>query len=458
MGTPALIPKVQKDDWVNLNRVLRKLAFAVLGPGSVPTFGGLNLTGTLNMNNNPITNVDYIDFDLTNGVAPAEGRMVWNDDDGTVNLGLKGGHVNLQMGLEEVLRVTNNSGGDLLNGTPAYISGATGANPTIDEADADFATGVGLRTVGLLTEDIANGQKGYVTTSGYVRDIDTSMFAAEGMPAYLAKGGGFATAPPTAPDATYLLGIVIRKHATEGIVLVNLHSLPYLKDLSDMLFTDLADHDLLYWDSGANVWKNTSTPTFTSLILTDHLQIVSGGSAASPAVRIAADNTGLLASSTTIGLSLAGVNRFNYSSVGSSWAMTFPSSSLLFAHGAITSTSGQISFGDEDLVTTGKLTAHSVTLLGGHVVNVRTVNDSTYNVITADWLVWVDASANAVTVNLPASPEQGREVEVKCIDNTNTCTIGRNGNNIDGVASDLTLVLNESYVLVYDEAYGWGVR
>jgi hypothetical protein len=138
--------------------------------------------------------------------------------------------------------------------------------------------------------------------------------------------------------------------------------------------------------------------------------------------------------------------------------MTFPSSSLLFAHGAITSTSGQISFGDENLVTTGKLTAHSVTLLGGHIVSIRTVNDGTYNVITADWLVWVDTSANDVTVNLPASPEQGREVEVKCIDATNTCTIGRNGKNIDGVASDITLVLNESYVLVYDETYGWGVR
>jgi hypothetical protein len=192
--------------------------------------------------------------------------------------------------------------------------------------------------------------------------------------------------------------------------------------------------------------------------LTDHLQIVSGGSAASPAVRVASDNTGLLADSTNIGLSLAGVNRFNYSSVGGSWAMTFPSSSLLFAHGAITSTSGQISFGDENLVTTGNLTAHSISLLGGHILNVRTVNDSTYTIITADWMVWADASANDVTVKLPASPEQGREVEVKCIDNTNTCTVGRNGNNIDGVASDLTLVLNESLAFVYDTAYGWGVR
>jgi hypothetical protein len=179
------------------------------------------------------------------------------------------------MGLEEVIRVTNNSGGDLLNGTPAYISGATGTNPTIDEADADFALGVGLRTVGLLTEDIADGQKGYVTTSGYVRDIDTSMFATEGMPVYLAAGGGFSTAPPNAPDATYLLGIVIRKHATEGIVLVNLHSLPYLKDLSDMLFTDLTDDDLLQWNSAANVWYNTRA--LYGLLVIEAAQAAFGG-------------------------------------------------------------------------------------------------------------------------------------------------------------------------------------
>ena len=265
MGSPALIPRVQKDDWVNLNRVLRKLAFAVLGPDSSPSFGGLSLTGPLNMNDNHIYDLGYLDFNLVNGIPAAEGRVIWNDEDGTLNLGLKGGVVNLQIGQEQVIRGTNDSGGELTNGTPAYISGSTGANVKIGAADADFATGVGFRTIGLATENIADGQKGYVTTVGLVRDIDTDMFAAVGMPVYLAKGGGFATAPPTAPDITVILGVVVRKHATEGIVLVLPTSIPNLSSLSDVLLAALANDQLLKWDSAANVFKNTTPTSHTQL-------------------------------------------------------------------------------------------------------------------------------------------------------------------------------------------------
>lgn len=260
MGSPSLIPKVQKDDWVNLNRVLRKLAFAALGSGAAPTFAGLSLTGPLDMNDNRIYDLGYLDFDLVNGIPAAEGRVIWNDDDGTLNLGLKGGVVNLQIGQEEVIRATNDNGGDLTNGTPAYISGSTGANVQIKEGDADFATGVGLRTIGLVTETITDGQKGYVTTTGLVRDIDTDAFAAAGMPVYLAKGGGVTSTPPTAPDITFVLGVVVRKHATEGIILVLPTSIPNLSSLSDVLLTALANDQFLKWDSALNVFNNT-TPT-----------------------------------------------------------------------------------------------------------------------------------------------------------------------------------------------------
>jgi hypothetical protein len=42
------------------------------------------------------------------------GVMRWNDTDGTVDLGLKGGNVTLQIGQEQVVRVVNKSGGNLL--------------------------------------------------------------------------------------------------------------------------------------------------------------------------------------------------------------------------------------------------------------------------------------------------------------------------------------------------------
>ena len=40
----ALVPKIVKDDWVGLRRVLQKLASSKLGPTSSPTFAGLVLS------------------------------------------------------------------------------------------------------------------------------------------------------------------------------------------------------------------------------------------------------------------------------------------------------------------------------------------------------------------------------------------------------------------------------
>ena len=41
----ALVPTIVKDDWVNLNRVIRKLASIKLGQQGSPTFAGLTLSG-----------------------------------------------------------------------------------------------------------------------------------------------------------------------------------------------------------------------------------------------------------------------------------------------------------------------------------------------------------------------------------------------------------------------------
>ena len=226
--------------------------------------------GKIDMHDNEITNVNFIDFDLVNGVAAAEGRMVWNDDDGTLNIGQKGGVVNLQVGQEMLIRVKNGLGVQIDNGQPVYISGADGANIVVGLADADFATGVGFRTIAVATEDILAGQNGYVTTAGFVRDFDTDSFFAEGVPLYLASGGGFTETPPTAPDVTVFCAILTRKSATVGEIYVSITSVPNLNSLSDVQ-NSVADNDILQWDEATNTWDNTQNPTVktTRIINTD---------------------------------------------------------------------------------------------------------------------------------------------------------------------------------------------
>jgi len=203
--------------------------------------------------------VSYIDFDITYMDGQKEGRLQWNVDDGTLEVGMPGGAVNLQIGQEMLVRVTNDTGSQIDNGTPVYISSASGTNIKVTPADADFAGGIGLRTFAVATEDIAGNQKGYVATQGFVRDIDTSFAAVAGLPAYLAVGGGLTTTKPTAPDISYLVGIVTIAHASNGELYVIQTSIPNLSSLSDVSTAGLVDATPLQWDSGENIWAPLST-------------------------------------------------------------------------------------------------------------------------------------------------------------------------------------------------------
>lgn len=106
MGSNARAVTIRKDDWVNLNRVIRKLSFAVYGADSTPTFGGLNLTGDLSVTGDVNVTGDVtvegldasrlvatdandklISSDLINWITGTANRVTVSDDsDGTVTL------------------------------------------------------------------------------------------------------------------------------------------------------------------------------------------------------------------------------------------------------------------------------------------------------------------------------------------------------------------------------------
>lgn len=64
----------------------------------------------------PSTLYDYIDFDVTYADGVAEGRLQWNIEDGTLEVGLPGGTVNLQIGQEMMIRCRNTTGVTITNG------------------------------------------------------------------------------------------------------------------------------------------------------------------------------------------------------------------------------------------------------------------------------------------------------------------------------------------------------
>lgn len=229
----------------------------------------------------PTPLVDWIDFNTALTPTPAVGRVQWNDTDGTIEVGLKGGNVILQVGQEQLLHGLNKTGATITNGSVVYISGAQGNRPTIALADADLTTS--HNTIGMATEDILNNQSGYVTISGLVRDLDTSAFL-EGDRLWLSSTAGAVTnVMPTAPAHKIAVGYVVRSHATVGSIYIATEIGKELSELDDVTITTPATNDALLRNS-SGVWVNTAStgtgsnvlntsPAITTPVITGDIQL-----------------------------------------------------------------------------------------------------------------------------------------------------------------------------------------
>ncbi len=207
---------------------------------------------------NSLADISYIDFDLTAAPAGIEGRINWNDEDKTLEIGMSGTEVRLQVGQEMLIRAKNTSGGLIVNGSPVYISGASGNNPTISPATATNHI-IANATIAVATEDIPDNQFGYSTTFGVVRDIDTTIVANEGDHVYLGTVAGSLSATlPTQPDSQVAIGCVLRKHATEGKLFVSIKPRPNIEELSNIYIDSISDNQLLQYDSVNSRWENVS--------------------------------------------------------------------------------------------------------------------------------------------------------------------------------------------------------
>jgi len=225
---------------------------------------GDTMTGNLVFTDVGIDDADFVQFNITYADGTAEGKLQWNLADGTLEVGMPGGNVNLQIGQEVLLRATNDQGVQINNGQLVRISGGTGNFADVKLADKSYIYTAG--TMGFATENIANGQKGYITNFGLVRDVDTDGMAA-GSLLWLDDDGGYTTTVPTAPDIKVIVGIVIRSHDSEGIIFATIHNVARLSGLSDITFTSIADNDLVVWDSASSTFINQTLQSVVDMYI-----------------------------------------------------------------------------------------------------------------------------------------------------------------------------------------------
>jgi len=206
------------------------------------------------------TQVQSIDMEI--GGIPAEQRMTWNDVDGTIDIGLKGGNVTLQVGQELVTRAVNKSGGDLLEAdySVVQILGAQGNRLSIDLALANGADA--QSALGVVTETILNNQEGFITTNGLVRGIDTRGPGVEvwedGDPLYLSAvvPGGLTNIKPSSPATLVQIGFVVNA-TVSGSIYVKIEVGTALTELNDVTIVSASNGEILLYNSVSELWENT---------------------------------------------------------------------------------------------------------------------------------------------------------------------------------------------------------
>jgi hypothetical protein len=216
-------------------------------------------------------NAGQVEFDQTPTGAAGVAVMRWNDTDGTLDLGLKGGNVTLQVGQESVLRVVNKTATNVnlleANYQAVRVTGVQGQRLKVDLALATTDP-LSAETIGLVTETINNNQEGFITTSGLVRGINTTGSLqgetwADGDILYLSPttAGNATKVKPVAPNHLIILGYVIYAHINQGSIFVKVDNGYELDELHNVKITTPANNNVLAYTSATDIWENKTVAT-----------------------------------------------------------------------------------------------------------------------------------------------------------------------------------------------------
>jgi hypothetical protein len=164
-----------------------------------------------------------IDLNTTVANKPAyqEGRLFYDKAFGALAFYNDEADITLQIGQEEYIRVYNDSGSTISNGSPVYLSGESGSTPTIELATAS-GTYDEAQAVGIATHDIESMSTGYVTTRGLIADVDTSALTVGQSVHVSTTAGELQTISPTFPNFPTEVGICLISDGSSGRIYVNI--------------------------------------------------------------------------------------------------------------------------------------------------------------------------------------------------------------------------------------------
>lgn len=163
--------------------------------------------------------------------------------------------ITLKIGVQEYVRVYNDTPSTMLKGAVVYISGAQGNRVAVKLADAtDEATSAG--TIGIVAQSITAAGEGFVQVSGPMYNLNTIGLTAGALLFLSETAGQWTQTEPAPPAHGVRLAYVERVHASAGSVYIkvdNGYELGELHNVSDGITGATA---FLVKNSATNVWES----------------------------------------------------------------------------------------------------------------------------------------------------------------------------------------------------------
>ena len=218
---------------------------------------------------------DSITFNTAKDGTVGVGEVEYNDTQGSLIQGLKGGNVTNVIGQQLHQRVNNRTGATLTKGTAVYLSGSQGNRITVAKA-LGVTDALSANTFGIVAESIANNQSGYVITEGLITGINTSALV-EDSAVYLSPtvAGGLTSTKPQAPQHTVYIGVCVKSNAGSGELFVKIRNGQELDELHDTRIISPTNNASLYYKLNEKLWRDTTAALLvsdTASMLTNYLR------------------------------------------------------------------------------------------------------------------------------------------------------------------------------------------
>lgn len=262
----AQIVRLAQDTATNSGAADQKAVQALDALGRIANALEMLATAPVIQNNNSVV-TDYIDLPEIGPHVSQARRVQWNQDDGTMDVGLYGGSV-LQVGQELMYYAKNTSGSLIANGTPVMFTGTIGSSGklTFGLAIADGSV-LADYMMGVTTQDIADNDFGYVTNFGLVRGFNTTgapygQVWNDGDLLYFdpAAPGTWTNVAPQAPNIDVPVAVVVNAGGGgSGSIFVRMTIAESLARLQDVYINGTGtpnDFDVLLYDATQSRWEN----------------------------------------------------------------------------------------------------------------------------------------------------------------------------------------------------------